>query len=604
MSFNKALLNYIFKSKNDSPSVESTTLLNNLREEKTADIYKSSSYKDIAVQEFFTEFEANKIENLQNTNNKRVEEVRNLVQERVIDLRQRLESCKLNVKQALVAERTLIGESYTAVVPLEKEYITSNSTAVIRDGIVFGSGFLSEPTGTNLLKLDTVYISGQEDTEFKIVSEQNKYPLKLKVKKNYYAGYQQFKINLPKITQSGILYIEFDKIETVSILNKDGYEIISKYITEKVEFPVNNESRSFSLRLLDNGAREIKIKALYFTEQIYNTQTTFETVPFTVNEKLTFISVQTCDNYSNKNTNIKYEVSINKEPYEEFRPNGKLKENLKQSIIKTSKFNTENILKISDPILEGGVYKFYTEDLISSEIKLKGLSWKLGEDFLSVENFLEPSSSHFIYEEVDYKPIRTDSNSILGKDKLLLTGWKDTILTLFLTVQEDFDIILNDLLVLEIDDFKINKETVSENKYTVKRGIHKIRISESFWKEVVDLNKYYIESIKNGYIEVVDRATGEKIREEFYFNPKENAFTSLYLQIFDKKVNVYLREENLKKKYDKNFVEYFYKEDAFPMYILSESTAIQVDTIQLRVTMNSLDEVTCPFISNITIRGI
>ena len=603
MSFNKALLDYIFKSKNDSPSVESSELIKELRQEKKAGIFNSNSYKDIAVQEFSTEFEINKIADLQNVTSDRIEEVRTLVQERVIDLRQRLESCKLNVKQALIAERSLIGESYTAIVPLQKEYASKNTTAVINDGIIFGSGFISEPSGTELLKLDTVYMSGQEDTEFKIISEQNKYPLKLKLKKNYYSNYQQIKINLPKITQSGILFIEFDSTETISILNKDGYEIISKYITDKVEFPVNSESRNFSLRLLDNSAREIKIKALYFTENIYNTQTTFETVPFTVDESLTFLSVQTCDNYTDKNINIKYEISINSEPYEEFRPNGKLKDSLRQSIIKTSKFNVENMLKISEPVLDGGVYKFYTEDLVSSEVKFKALSWKLGEDFQSIENFLEPKGAQFIYDE-NYRHLRTDGVSFLHKDKLLLTGKKDMIINMFLVIREEFDLILNDLMVLEIDGLKVSKETVPEGKYVLKRGVHNIKVSEALWKEVVDLNKYYIESIADGFITVVDKTTGEKLVEEFYYDPKENAFTSLYLQLFDKKVDVYLREEVLKRKYDKNYVEYFYKDDPYPIYILSEATAIQVESVQLRVTMNSLDEVTCPFISNITIRGI
>ena len=603
MSFNKALLDYIFKSKNDSPSVESSELIKELRQEKKAGIFNSNSYKDIAVQEFSTEFEINKIADLQNVTSDRIEEVRTLVQERVIDLRQRLESCKLNVKQALIAERSLIGESYTAIVPLQKEYASKNTTAVINDGIIFGSGFISEPSRTELLKLDTVYMSGQEDTEFKIISEQNKYPLKLKLKKNYYSNYQQIKINLPKITQSGILFIEFDSTETISILNKDGYEIISKYITDKVEFPVNSESRNFSLRLLDNSAREIKIKALYFTENIYNTQTTFETVPFTVDESLTFLSVQTCDNYTDKNINIKYEISINSEPYEEFRPNGKLKDSLRQSIIKTSKFNVENMLKISEPVLDGGVYKFYTEDLVSSEVKFKALSWKLGEDFQSIENFLEPKGAQFIYDE-NYRPLRTDGVSFLHKDKLLLTGKKDMIINMFLVIREEFDLILNDLMVLEIDGLKVSKETVPEGKYVLKRGVHNIKVSEALWKEVVDLNKYYIESIADGFITVVDKTTGEKLVEEFYYDPKENAFTSLYLQLFDKKVDVYLREEVLKRKYDKNYVEYFYKDDPYPIYILSEATAIQVESVQLRVTMNSLDEVTCPFISNITIRGI
>ena len=80
--------------------------------------------------------------------------------------------------------------------------------------------------------------------------------------------------------------------------------------------------------------------------------------------------------------------------------------------------------------------------------------------------------------------------------------------------------------------------------------------------------------------------------------------TSLYLQIFNKKVDIYLTEEKLNKKLDNAFVEYFFKSNPYPLYVISESVQTRVNTIQIRATMTSLDKVTCPYISNITIRGI
>ena len=247
----------------------------------------------------------------------------------------------------------------------------------------------------NLLNLDTLYIGAQEETVLKIESETlNSYPLKLKLNKNFYNNYQQIKITLPRITQTGILYLEFDKQEAFSILNRDGYEIIPKHISNTVKFPVNNDSRSFSIRLLENTDREVIVKALYFTEQIYNTTTVYESTIMSVEEDLSLLSVQTCDNYTDKNVNIKYEISVNEREYEEFRPNGKLKENLTQSIIKASILNYENTIKLSNPILDNGVYKFYTNELINSEIKVKAFSWKFKEDFNSVESFVQDSHNH------------------------------------------------------------------------------------------------------------------------------------------------------------------------------------------------------------------
>lgn len=605
MSFNKSMLNYIFKvRKNDSQSVENNSLLEEIAAENKAATFNNPSVKNIAAYEFPVDYKIKAVEKLEQSTSERIELTKEIIRERLAELSVKLEACKLNVKQALIAERTLIGESYTAVVPLEKEYTSEKTTATVKDNIIFGSGFVAKPESKNLLKLDTIYISGQEDTEFKIVSKEDTYPLKLKLKRNFYNKYQQLKINLPKITQSGILYIELGQVETISILNKEGYEIVSKFVTNKIEFPVNNSSGSFSLRLHDNKEKELQIKALYFTEQIYNVGTVFETLPFGIGQDLTFLTIQTCDNYTDKNVHIKYEIAINDQPYEEFRPNGKLKDNLTQSIIKTSKFNLENIIKLDNPVLDNGTFKFYTEDLVSSEVRFRSFANKLGEDFLSLENFIGASGTNFFVTE-DSEIISTESNTPLKKESIITIDNGARLLKLYLIVKEDFDIVLNDLIEMEVDGFLVSKEIYPDGKFTFKRGVREVSISDVFWKEIIDLETYYIEKItKEGTMEVIERETGKKTVLDFYYDPKAPLYTSLYLQIFNKKVDVFLREETLKRKYDQDHVEYYYKENPYPVYIVTEATSIRVDGLQIRVTMKSLDEITCPFISNITIRGI
>lgn len=404
--FNKALLNYIFKSsvgknntilgENDSRPIESKGLLKKINQDlDDLSIYSSVSQRDLATQEFPIEFEIDILSNINNKNSERIEGIKSVIQTKLLEVRRNLENCKLKVQEALLSERKLIGESYTAVLPLDKDYISKNTTALVENNMTLGVGYESELTSENLLNLDTLYIGAQEETVLKIESETlNSYPLKLKLNKNFYNNYQQIKITLPRITQTGILYLEFDKQEAFSILNRDGYEIIPKHISNTVKFPVNNDSRSFSIRLLENTDREVIVKALYFTEQIYNTTTVYESTIMSVEEDLSLLSVQTCDNYTDKNVNIKYEISVNEREYEEFRPNGKLKGNLTQSIIKASILNYENTIKLSNPILDNGVYKFYTNELINSEIKVKAFSWKFKEDFNSVESFVQDSHNH------------------------------------------------------------------------------------------------------------------------------------------------------------------------------------------------------------------
>ena len=587
--FNKALLNYIFKSsvgknntilgENDSRPIESKGLLKKINQDlDDLSIYSSVSQRDLATQEFPIEFEIDILSNINNKNSERIEGIKSVIQTKLLEVRRNLENCKLKVQEALLSERKLIGESYTAVLPLDKDYISKNTTALVENNMTLGVGYESELTSENLLNLDTLYIGAQEETVLKIESETlNSYPLKLKLNKNFYNNYQQIKITLPRITQTGILYLEFDKQEAFSILNRDGYEIIPKHISNTVKFPVNNDSRSFSIRLLENTDREVIVKALYFTEQIYNTTTVYESTIMSVEEDLSLLSVQTCDNYTDKNVNIKYEISVNEREYEEFRPNGKLKGNLTQSIIKASILNYENTIKLSNPILDNGVYKFYTNELINSEIKVKAFSWKFKEDFNSVESFVQDSHNHT--SELFYN--------------------------MFFVVKEDIKVVLNSILEF-YDNGKLIKKETEGDVYTLKRGIHKIKVLKTLWKETVDLNKFSIFSILENKLTVIERETEEKKTIDFIYNPSEDLVqsTSLYLQIFNKKVDIYLTEEKLNKKLDNAFVEYFFKSNPYPLYVISESVQTRVNTIQIRATMTSLDKVTCPYISNITIRGI
>ena len=587
--FNRALLNYIFKNsvgknntilgENDSRPIESKGLLKKINQDlDDLSIYSSASQRDLATQEFPIEFEIDILSNINNKNSERIEGIKSVIQTKLLEVRRNLENCKLKVQEALLSERKLIGESYTAVLPLDKDYISKNTTALVENNMTLGVGYESELTSENLLNLDTLYIGAQEETVLKIESETlNSYPLKLKLNKNFYNNYQQIKITLPRITQTGILYLEFDKQEAFSILNRDGYEIIPKHISNTVKFPVNNDSRSFSIRLLENTDREVVVKALYFTEQIYNTTTVYESTIMSVEEDLSLLSVQTCDNYTDKNVNIKYEISVNEREYEEFRPNGKLKENLTQSIIKASILNYENTIKLSNPILDNGVYKFYTNELINSEIKVKAFSWKFKEDFNSVESFVQDSHNHT--SELFYN--------------------------MFFVVKEDIKVVLNSILEF-YDNGKLIKKETEGDVYTLKRGIHKIRVLKTLWKETVDLNKFSIFSILENKLTVIERETEEKKTIDFIYNPSEDLVqsTSLYLQIFNKKVDIYLTEEKLNKKLDNAFVEYFFKSNPYPLYVISESVQTRVNTIQIRATMTSLDKVTCPYISNITIRGI
>ena len=121
---------------------------------------------------------------------------------------------------------------------------------------------------------------------------------------------------------------------------------------------------------------------------------------------------------------------------------------------------------------------------------------------------------------------------------------------------------------------------------------------------MVDLTQYELIGVDTDFIEVSNRKTGVREKVEFYFNPKEKQFNSYYLQLWLQKVDIYLFEDTVKRKYNNNYLEYFYKDNPYKTYILNESPSRLVDTIQIRATMKSINEVVCPYISKIIVRGI
>lgn len=597
MIYNKSYLSYIFKkNENDSPSVKSSN-----KKELVQSILKTEEdLKDnnkIIEKEYPIEFEVNKASNTITDIENRIEEIKETLQSKLIELRENISNCKLNVQEALLSERKLIGESYTAVIPLNKESsISDTTTATIENGIIFGNGFTTDKEGVIKIPLDSIYMKGEEDTEFSIENTK-----RINFKRNYYNSYQQIKITIPSINQTGLLHLELGKMETISILDKNGYEIISKTITNIVKFPITQTNNSFSIRIHDNSSITLDIKELYITEQVYNTQTVYESQPFSINENLTYFTVQTCDNYSNDGVNIQYEISINEEDYRLFRPNNKLKNNFLPSIISTNKNNYRDTIKLSKPVLDNGLYKFYTEDLVHSYTYNRGFSLKFGEDLSSLESFYEPNAKHFIMDEKGTPLLKQTKD--YENTSILISEDSETLTNLFLITKENINIIFNNILEFEINGEKVNKTLVGET-YTIKKGIYSLKFKKEMWKEFINLTDYKIYSKEGNYLTILNKSTGEKIETDIYYNEKEDINTSLYLQLFDKNCELYLKEEVLKKKYNDKIVEYFYKEDSYPLYVIGEDLSIKVSTVQFRITMNAEDKINCPFVSNITLRGI
>lgn len=574
MIFKDAILNYLFKNKNDQSSETLKGVVEdiNLKITDEEKVYLTADNESLSLQEYKVETELERLNYLLSVVSENVDKLDKTVKEELVKFKLRLLDSTSLVKQALLSERKLTGESYTLQIPIEKGYYSENTTATVDDGVIFGLGF-DENNVSSKLDLSTLYIKSEESTEFKITSETNLYPINVQFSENFYKPYNQLKLTISNLSQTGILYVKFDKAEAISILDANGYEIAEPYVTDKVSLNIGTDSKSFSIRFANNKKRTVSIREMYFTEATFNKTTVYETMPIAIDKNLSFLTVQTCDNYSNRSINLKYEISINGNPYRAFRPNGKLNNSKLQSIIKTS--ITEDIeVKLNYDTLQDGYYRYYNENLVNINSRLKVFSGKMSEDYLSLENYLPTTSQ--IFEISIYNP-------------------------------QDFVLKLSPTMSIFIDDFYYEYTTSNKGEILVEKGLHKVKVERKYWKEIINLDDYAIISIEKEKLIVYKRDDKSKVKIEVdnYFDPTDVNSNSIYLQLFQKDVDIYLKEEeNIKRKLDADYIEYFYKEDPRPIYVYSEAYQITVNTIQIRVTLDTTDSKICPYVSKMLVRGV
>lgn len=575
MQFKKSILSYLFKNKEtDSSSVKIKDLVNNITEKLSDEekVFLTKSNESLSLQEYKIETELERIEYLLSLIEADALKLDETVKSRLVQLKLRLLESGSLVKQALLAERKLVGESYTMQVPLKKEYTSSETTATVEDEVIFGVGFEEENVSSKV-DLSTLFIRSEETTEFRIVSDTDKYPINIQFSENLYKPYNQIKIAVSSLAQTGILYVKFEKAEAISILDVNGYEIIEPYITDKVSLNIDHTTKSFSIRFTNNKKRNVSIKEMYFTEATYNKTTVFETLPLAVDKDLSFITVQTCDNYSTKDVDINYEISINGGSYRAFRPNGKLNSKKIQSIIRTSSTDASET-KLTYRELENGYYKFYDENLVNINSKLRLYSEKMGEDFLSLESYYPNNISEY---------------------------------TVHIYAPRDFVLELSPTMSVELNGILVSYEDWNKGKVDIKEGLNTLKVSKQYWKEVVDLINYEIISINSESLTVLERSAEDavKIEVDNYFDTSLVNYNSIYLQLMKAECKVYLKEENdVKRKFDGDYIEYFYKDNNRPLYIYSEAYQIKVETIQIKATLSTLDHKICPYISKILVRGV
>ena len=568
----EAIINYIFRDKFDSSLLEKESIRKELEQEKE-DTLESEYYSPKNINKIIYQIESKLLgfNTLYSKKKRESIETKNRIEQLAGEFSVRLLDAKQLLNSALLSERRLTGETFTSLPPLTKEYSTSETTATIKDSIVMGIKN-SEIRGEESVLISSLNIRGDESTFLRVYSKDFPYVMTIE---NKLKPYSQLRIEIPAVIRAGVFNIRFEQVQIISILNSEGYEIIPRQASRELSIPVTSSTKNIRVRFHNSSKQDIKLLSASYTDKIYLDEVVYETKKLNINEVFSHVSINSCDNYTDPNVTIKYYASINSEKYIEFRPVNKFKVSLQDSaipsIINTDIYSNNEVIKLKDYVFEDNVYKFIVEDLKLVANKLKALEKKFGDDLYSMNQYFKPEEE--LYRFTSY-------------------------------AKKDFTLVLNKDQSIRINGIDY---TTKDSNLTVKvdKGFNTVEVLKTLWKEPINLLVSYIKEIKKGSLVIVNRETLDISEIPFIFNTMQEQTNSVYLQLLQQEIDIYMREIELKKRVTiGSFIEYFYKDNVEPIYLASYQRQRQVDTIQIKAIMKSKDKKTCPFISRLILRGV
>lgn len=464
-------------------------------------------------------------------------------------LKEKLENCNIKVNTALFGDKKFINETYSYEIPIEKDYFELNESIRFENNILTNTNIKSSKDKRNVLDINN--ITSRKSTSFKFNNKT------LYIEKNELYNYQEIQINIPKNITSGLLYIEFNKYDNITLLNKYGRELVPKSITNFITHPISKTTESLIIRFNSNQKKSLSIKDFYVSENAYNLESIVYTRPIGIFENLQEIAINTCDNYSEENADINYEISLNKGPYRTIRPLNKQKN-----------LHLNSILSVDDNLtyykLEDSIYwedtRLYTTDHFKNETVniLKSFSYKLGDDLGLITD-----EEIFIYLEED----------------------------LFLKFNK------NDSFSINSTNYVIKEE---EKMILLKKGFNKLKIPLDLWNQTINLLQHEILEITENITKIKSKETGLIVNKLLDFNTKTN--NSIFLQLVLKST-IFVKELNLKSYYIDDSL-YITKTTNKESHIFVKYKTNYIETVQLKITLKSLSKTSPVYLSSLTIRGI
>lgn len=484
----------------------------------------------------------NYIEEKNKFHNDEINKLNDFIKTKLSELNNKIIETDIKISSAIFGDKKFINESFAFDIPIEENYFINPQSMTFKDGILTNK--INKTAQTEKIILDVKNITSLKNTDFKFSDN------KLQIFKNYDYPYQELEINFDTSITSGFLNILFNKTDNISILDNYGKKIIENKITNKINLPINENMNSIIIRFDDNKYKEFIIQEFYITKFNFELENEITTKLININQNLKQIGINTCDNYSNKYSDIQYYISINKNPFKLIRPLNKQKNLDIDSIIYT---NTEyNNLKLTNSVEFLNKTLFLLPDLDSNPIDIiKSFEYKLGDNVFTLLN-----NEFYFY------------------------------------CNNDIQIKLN-----ESDKFYFNNQLIeNKNLLNIKKGFNKFKIDSLIWNQKENLEQYQLISITENKLTLKDRVSNDILVKDI--NKNESLFLKLFLE------GDILFNEVYPKIYYENQSTYIEKENIDNIYIYFKYKNTLVETVQLKIILKTLKQNNPVYVSTLTVRGV
>lgn len=480
-----------------------------------------------------------------------IKELDKKIVNKFIELKEKIEVSEIKVNTALFGNKKFIDESYAYEIPLTRDYFEDSSLVNFKDNVLTNNAIKSSKSSTRDLTIANII--SRKSTNFKFVSK------KLFIEKNYYNNFQELEVLIPKDIKSGVLTIGFNKFDNISILDTHGKEVIPKTITNSISYPVNGKTNSVIIRFARNVNKELMLTDFYISEDTFNLKSTVTTKPILINQTLSQIGINTCDNYSEDYTELDYELSINNGPYRRIRPLNKQKNIDLNSILSVD--DSYSFYRLQEYVVQDKKQYFPVVGIRNPDVHLiKAFNYKLGENL-----------------------------GIILKDTFVFHSPVETKIL----INKDDEIVVNDIITVADKD---------NTEVTIPKGYSNIKLNNTLWNQQENLLKYEILEVNQDNLKLKDKLTKEILHKVIDFNPKVKEKNSVFLQLI-LKGQIFTEEVN-KMLTRINGLIYIEKTNDSDLFIQVKNKELFVESVRLRITLESKEEVKPVFISSLTIRGI